>query len=223
MELPLGGFRKTHVLVLINSIFALFANLFSIVLLVSQKKIRTNKYYRAVLCLSIGDLIAAICGIHWFVQKSSVFSDVTSDAACVTSFVALTASLLQTHFQMILLAAERFIASRGFHTSQRFCKRNVQISYMVISWLVCTAYMVANSLYHNMNDVALCGPAKPGWVGNNTSNLALVVPIMLCLVTVCVLYILTIKNILKTSKRIVDAIQINSAKQNGYVHVVIEF
>ena len=217
MEVPLRGIRKADILVLISSILAFLANLFSVALLVSQKKFRNNKYYRAVLCLSIGDLIIAVCGIHWFVQKASVFSDVTSDVACVTSFVALTASLLQTHFQMILLAAERFIASRGFHTSQRFCKLSVQISYMVISWLVCTAYIVANSLYNNMNDVALCGPAKPGWVRNNTSNLALVVPIMLCLVTVCVLYILTIKNILKTSKRIVDAMQSNSAKQNGYV------
>ena len=223
MELPLGGFRKTHVLVLINSIFALLANLFSIVLLVSQKKIRTNKYYRAVLCLSIGDLIAAICGIHWFVQKTFVYSDDTSGTECVISFVALTASLLQTHFQMILLAAERFIASRGSNTSQRFCKLTVQISYMVISWMFCIAYMATDSLYYTLNGVVLCDQGRPGWIRDNNSNLALVIPIMLCLVIVSVLYILTIKNILRASKRVVDGMHNNTATKNRYVLIACIF
>ena len=105
---------------------------------------------------------------------------------------------------MVLLAVERYLASRGTKSSKGFCRLNVQVAYMVISWVFCVAYNLSNSLYHKMNGTNLCESGQFIYFRDAYSRIGLTVfvPIMLSMTLVILLYSLTIANIRRTSNRV---------------------
>ena len=129
---------------------------------------------------------------------------------CLVGFIALSSAILQTHFQMVLVATERYLSSRGTVTSLRYCNVGVQVTYMALSWLFCVAYITTTSLYHSKTYGIICGKGGFNWFKDSKSTLITVIPIIPCLMLVIVFYILTNKNILKSSKRIFDAISASS-------------
>ena len=198
--------------VIVSSILSslvLFVNLFSITTLLSQPKLRQNKYYRATLCLSISDLISALSVLHWCIQKFAYQNPATAKA-CLVGFIALSSAILQTHFQMVLVATERYLSSRGTVTSLRYCNVGVQVTYMALSWVFCVAYITTTALYHKKTHGIICGKGEFNWFKDSKSTLVAVIPIIPCLMIVIVFYILTNRNILKSSKRIMDAISASS-------------
>ena len=190
-----------HVIITVSALFALFMNLFSFINLLCKKKLRTNRYLRAVLCLSVGYMIASVCVLHKFVRRFFTNNDV-SDMECLVNFVTLCSSLQQTNLQMLLLAAERYLASRGNSSSQHFCRFNVQAAYMVFSLVVCVAYNVTNSIYHKMNGTFLCQSGQFVFFEDSSVGLALCLPIMVSIIVLIFLYSFTIRNIHKSSARV---------------------
>ena len=167
-----------HPIITLSAVFALFMNLFAFINLLCKKKLRTNRYLRAVLCLSVGDMIGSVCVVNKFVRRFWTYNDL-SDMECLVNFVTLCSSFQQTNLQMLLLAAERYLASRGTPSSQRFCRFNVQAAYMVFSWVFCIAYNVANSIYHKMNGTILCQFGQFVFLKDSSVGLVLCLPIML--------------------------------------------
>ena len=197
-------YRPTDVLIAVGAILAFVMNLFTFASLLSRRKLRTNKYYRTVLCLSVGDMIASVCAVHWFVRYFLIHPDSSSDVECMLSFIVVCASLQQTHLQMVLLAAERYIASRGTLKRQRYCKLSVQITYMTLSWAFCVAYMVTNSLYHKMIGANLCYSGQFVYFNDSYAGIGIlfVLPIIFSITLVLFLYAMTIVNIRRTSIRV---------------------
>ena len=191
------------VIIAVSAFLAFFMNLFSFINLLCEKKLRTNRYLRAVLCLSVGDMVASVCVIHWFIRRFVTYNNV-SDIECLVNFVTLCSSFQQTNLQMLLLAAERYLASRGTLSSQRFCRFNVQAVYMVFSWVFCVAYNITNSMYHKVNGSYLCQSGQFQFFVDPYPRLGLVLclPVLLSIIVVIILYSFTVRNIQRSSSRV---------------------
>ena len=191
------------VILTVFAVIAFFMNLFSFINLLCNRKLRTNKYLRAVLCLSVGDMIASVCAVHWFVRRFVAYKDV-SDIECLINFVALCSSLHQTHLQMVLLAAERYLASRGTTNIQRFCRFYVQIVFMVFSWVLSVIYNIINSFYHMINGTYICQSGHFLFFVDPYSRVGLVVclPFLLSIAVLILLYSFTVRNIKRSVSRV---------------------
>ena len=201
-------FKTTDILILMSAGIAFFMNLLTFLNLLGHRKLRKNKYFRAVLSLSIGDMIASFFAVHWFIRRFWIHPDPTSDTECLICFIAICSSLQQTHLQMLLLAVERYLTSKGTITSQRYCTLNVQVFYMAFSWIFCVGYMLANSLNHKMKGANLCQNGQFAFFVDSYARIGVVfvTPIMVSIFVVLFLYSLTILNIRRSSKRVGDSI-----------------
>ena len=203
---------KTNIVVFVNSILAFCMNLFSFVSLIVQPKLRRNKYYRVVMALSIGDMGASVCGVHWYVRRFLVKPDMNTDTECFLSFITVCTSLQQTHLQLVLIALERYLASKSSHRSNGYCSTKLQAIYFVCSWAFCAAYVTINSIYHKNNGANMCLLGQFSWFAKSNSDVGtvFVIPIIICLILVLVLYSLTIANIRRSSKRVMDLMHVSS-------------
>ena len=208
--------------VAISAILAFVMNLFSFAILLSQKILRTNKYYRVVLSLAIGDMLASLCGLYWYVRRFLIPSDSSSEFECLVCFVAVCSSFLQTHQQMLLLAAERCLASRGARNSEHVCRLGIQLICMVCSWVFCAAYMITIVIYLKASYSDLCKLGEFLFFVDNKVDFAFIVPILLCLILVLILYSLTIRNITKASNRVRDMTHGASTEQR-YLFLIFLF
>ena len=194
--------KTTDCIIAFSAILAFVMNLFTLANLLSQQKLRRNKYHRAVLGLSVGDMIASVCAVHWFVRRFWIHADPTSDTECIVSFIVIGSSLQQTHLQMLLLAVERFLASRGTYISQRYCTLRIQIIYMTLSWVFCLTYMITSSLYHKMSGTNLCVPGQFAYFVDYRVGFVLAIPMILSMCLELAFYSLTLANIRKSSIRV---------------------
>ena len=195
---------NVHIVVIVIGTLALLMNLLSFVSLLCQKNIRRNKYYRVVLSLSLGDLMGSLSLIYWVIRRISIYPDHASEMECLVIFIVMTSSAQQTNLQMLLLAVERFLASRRTNYGQLCCTSKIQITIMTLSWVVCVAYMSTSTLILRMNGARTC---HNGLIQNHSAGVVMAVPILLCTTLVLIMYSLTIANIRSSRKRVANTVQ----------------
>ena len=191
-------------LIFLLGLFGFIVNILSLMNLLCHKRLRRHKYYRAVLFLAFGDALTSGCVEVWFLRKFA-FPSTDSDMECLIVFIVMCAAYVQTHFQVVLFALERCLVSVGTDMRRWLCSSNVQIAYIMTSWILCLAYMITFAKITKDNErSALCvDGAFEFFPGRNVDiGMVLVVPFAVLLSVVLLLYSITLRNIFQSARRI---------------------